>query len=329
MISVLDGQTLRQEYETLLDEGAADKSKIDENLSRLRELVLLKGFPPETQEERRRLDDAITLRGRVWKILLRVRKTHPNKYEELINKGPSPCDDVIVLDASRTLNNETEFRERVTNEKLIRVLNAWQHYLNKRGHQESYIQGVNCYTAPFLYVMPELDAFHCLCKLMKWHCPLYLKAGTNNMPGVYKGVTLFGEILAEMDPEISRYLQSKNMIPETYAFSTVHGMNISLSPYTEWLQLWDVALCLGVHLHLMFAVARVLLIREQLFKAEHPNDYLGHKRWPALQARTVINVGMQIVRCLPENLYTSVLYHPFNDDVDDALPQSEETIGGN
>jgi len=326
MISVLDGHTLRQEYETLLEEGSSDPSKIDENLSKLRELVLIKGFPPETQEERRRLDDSITLRGRVWKILLRVRKTYPEKYEEFVNKGPSPCDDNILLDASRTLNNESEFRERVTNEKLIRVLNAWQHYLNKRGQEESYCQGVNCYAAPFLYVMPELDAFHCLCKLMKWHCPLYLNARMHNMPGVYKGVSLFGEILDEMDPDLSKYLNSKNMIPETYAFSTVQGMNISLSPYTEWLQLWDVALCLGVHLHLMFAVARVLLIREQLFKAEHPNDFLGHKRWPALQARTIINVGMQIVRCLPENLYTRVLYHPFNEDIDTSVP---EQIGEN
>jgi cell cycle arrest protein BUB2 len=306
------GEGLRQEYETLLSTGAGEPEKIDENLNKLRELVLLKGFPQETNEEKRRADDAITLRGRVWKILLRVRKMNPSKYEELVSLGPSGCDDTIVLDATRTLSNEQEFRERVTNDTLVRVLNAWQHYLNKRGHKEAYCQGVNCYVAPLLYVMPELDAFHCLCKLTKWHCPLYLSEA-NNVPGVFRAVDLFVEILTEMDPELAQYLEPK-IKPFTYAFAAIQGMNINLRPTTEWLQLWDVALCLGIHLHLIFTVARVLLIREQLFKAIHPNDYLGHNRWPPLPAKTIINLGMHIVRSLPENLYAKVLYHPFNDE---------------
>jgi len=316
MFTLVDSHSLRLEFENLLEEGKKDPHKIDENLTKLRELLLLSGLPSETLEEKRRLDDDITLRGRIWKILLRVRKTHPEKYEEYVNKGPSSSDSFIVFDSARTLGNEMEFRERVTNDKLIRVLNAWQHYLNKRGNSEVYCQGVNCYASAFLYVMPELDAFHCLCKLMKWHCPLYMKSGTNNMSGVYKAVKLFGDILSEMDPDLAQYLTSREMITETYAFSTVQGMNISLSPYTEWLQLWDIAICLGVHLHLIFAVARVLLIRELLFKADHPNDFLGHKRWPPLPSRTIINIGMQIVRSLPENLYTRVLYHPFHVEFD-------------
>lgn len=32
-----------------------------------------------------------------------------------------------MKDAPRTLGNQAEFRQRVTNEKLVRVLNAWQH----------------------------------------------------------------------------------------------------------------------------------------------------------------------------------------------------------
>jgi len=304
---------LRQEYETLLATGATEPEKIDENLNKLRELILLKGFPQETLEEKRRPDDAITLRGRIWKILLRVRKMNPEKYENLVSKGPSGCDDTIVLDATRTLSNETEFRERVTNDKLVRVLNAWQHDLNARGHKEAYCQGVNCYVAPLLYVMPELDAFHCLCKLTKWHCPLYL-SDENNVSGVWKGVELFMEILKEMDPELAQYLEQKECDPLTYAVPAIQGMNISLRPISEWLQLWDVALCLGIHLHLIFTVARVLLVRDLIRGADHPNDYLGHNRWPSLPAKSIINLGMHIVRSLPENLYTKVLYHPFNND---------------
>jgi len=237
---------------------------------------------------------------------------NPEKYEQLVSLGPSGCDDIIVLDSSRTLSNDTEFRERVTNDKLVRVLNAWQHYLNARGQMEAYCQGVNCYVAPFLYVMPELDAFHCLCKLTKWHCPLYLSE-KKHVAGVWKGVELFLEILKEMDPELEQHLKPKSD-PLTYAVPAIQGMNISLKPITEWLQLWDVALCLGIHLHLIFTVARVLLIRDQLLRTEIPNDYLGHNRWPPLPAKSIINLGMHIVRSLPENLYTKVLYHPFNND---------------
>eukprot|EP01123_Difflugia_compressa_P007350 TRINITY_DN20086_c0_g1_i1.p1 TRINITY_DN20086_c0_g1~~TRINITY_DN20086_c0_g1_i1.p1 ORF type:complete len:166 (+),score=18.87 TRINITY_DN20086_c0_g1_i1:194-691(+) len=162
--------------------------------------------------------------------------------------------------------------------------------------------------------MPELDAFHCLCKLMRSHCPLYLKTPNQNVPGVYKAMELFGDVLKEIDPDLDQFLISKKMIPTTYAFSAVQGMNITLSPLREWLQLWDIAICLGVHLHLIFAVARVLLIREQIMKSEQPNDLLNPKRWPSLKAKTIVNLGMQIVKCLSEEIYASVLLHPFHNE---------------
>uniref|UniRef100_A0A6B2LAQ1 Rab-GAP TBC domain-containing protein n=1 Tax=Arcella intermedia TaxID=1963864 RepID=A0A6B2LAQ1_9EUKA len=310
---------MRIEFDNLLLEGARNPQNIDQNLKRLRELVVLKGLPQETPEERDRGDHEITLRGKIWKILLRVRKIDSQKYIEYVNKGPSLHDSIICLDAKRTLQNEPDFRRRVSNEKLIRLLNAWQHYLNDRGQDEGYVQGINCYAAPFLYVMPEVDAFFCLVKLMKWHCPLYLSTGASNFPGLIKGVQLFQEILHEMDPELGDHL--KKQPTETYAWEPIHSMNISLSPYTEWLQLWDMAICLGIHLHLIFAVSRVLLIREPLLAAENPNEYLSHKGFSTLsfKAKTVINVGMQIVRMLPENLYTRVLYHPFHTEENDNL----------
>ena len=36
-----------------------------------------------------------------------------------------------------------------------------------------YVQGMNVVCAVFLYVMPELDAFHCFEALIKQHCAAY------------------------------------------------------------------------------------------------------------------------------------------------------------
>lgn len=49
----------------------------------------------------------------------------------------------------------------------------------------SYVQGMNVIAAPFLYVMPELDAFYTFSSFIQHACPLYVQPA---LEGVHCGV---------------------------------------------------------------------------------------------------------------------------------------------
>lgn len=53
------------------------------------------------------------------------------------------------------------------------------------GVSVTYVQGMNVLVAPFLYVMPELDAFGAFSQLVRRLCPMYVRP---NLDGVYYGV---------------------------------------------------------------------------------------------------------------------------------------------
>lgn len=49
----------------------------------------------------------------------------------------------------------------------------------------SYVQGMNVLAAPFLYVMPELDAFYTFTAFIQHACPLYVQPA---LEGVHCGL---------------------------------------------------------------------------------------------------------------------------------------------
>lgn len=46
------------------------------------------------------------------------------------------------------------------------------------------------------------------------------------------------------------------------------SFNANSPPFSELVCLWDVALAMGMHLHLLFAVARMLLMRSRLLESD-------------------------------------------------------------
>lgn len=107
----------------------------------------------------------------------------------------------------RTLATDRGFKERVREDMLVRLLDAfvWRNHgvldLKYNGHtnskrcsdkQESqqlgftYVQGMNVLAAPFLYTMPsELEAFFCFSKFIEESCPLYVQP---TLEGVHRGL---------------------------------------------------------------------------------------------------------------------------------------------
>lgn len=107
--------------------GNQHPSQLDKNLYELRKLILLEGLPQETEHERETYDTEGTLRGRIWKILLRVKKVDAQQYIELVEKRSSHLYQKIRNDTFRTFKTNRNFSKRVPEEKLIRVLNAFVH----------------------------------------------------------------------------------------------------------------------------------------------------------------------------------------------------------
>jgi cell cycle arrest protein BUB2 len=108
---------------------------------------------------------------------------------------------------SRTLATDRGFKERVREEMLVRLLDAFvwrnhglsllhrpttdrsQHETDRQETQRlgfTYVQGMNVLAAPFLYTMPsEVEAFYCFSKFIEVCCPLYVQP---TLEGVHRGL---------------------------------------------------------------------------------------------------------------------------------------------
>lgn len=90
----------------------------------------------------------------------------------------------------RTLATDRGFKERVREDMLVRLLDAfvWRnHDRQETDHLGfTYVQGMNVLAAPFLYTMPsELEAFFCFAKFIEESCPLYVQP---TLEGVHRGL---------------------------------------------------------------------------------------------------------------------------------------------
>jgi cell cycle arrest protein BUB2 len=117
----------------------------------------------------------------VWKILLGIKELNATRYQQLIELGPSAQHYHVCQDSFRTFGTDDGFKARVNERATQRVMNAFFHAAGHNIH--SYVQGLNLFAGMFLYVMPELDAFHCFERFISFHCPRYA-SGSGGVSGV-------------------------------------------------------------------------------------------------------------------------------------------------
>ncbi|KAH9029081.1 TBC-domain-containing protein [Lactarius pseudohatsudake] len=228
---------------------------VEENVKKLRRLILIDGIPSKTDP---------TLRYRIWKILLRVTDLPAKTFLEYVARGPCEVREKIRNDTFRTLATDRGFKERVREDMLVRLLDAfvWRNYDRQETQQLgfTYVQGMNVLAAPFLYTMPsELEAFFCFAKFIEESCPLYVQP---TLEGVHRGLRLLDRCLKIVDLELFNYLRSKNLSAELYAFPSVLTLCACTPPLDQVLQLWDFLLAFGVHLNVLCVIAQLLLIRD-------------------------------------------------------------------
>ncbi|KAI8614427.1 rab-GTPase-TBC domain-containing protein [Chytriomyces sp. MP71] len=275
-------------------------------LRTLRHLVLTQGVPNSNT------GTVQSLRHRIWKLLLGVYKVSADDYVALLGKGPSPVFDKVKNDAFRTLMGDTSFGKIVDEGMLIRVLNAFawraKDYPTSRliNLQFSYVQGMNVLAAPFLYVMPELDAFYTFATFIHHTCPLYVQPA---LEGVHCGIKLLDKCLMIADPQLHLFLKSKNMDPVMYAFPSVMTFSGCTPPLNEVLKLWDFLLSYGVHMNIICIVGQLMIIRSEILKSSSPMKIL--RTFPKLDAKRVIAMAVRVLEMIPDSLYDMLVRHVF------------------
>lgn len=283
-------------------------------ISQLRYLILVEGLTISK-------DGHCSYRNYVWSILLRVGPTKSAAYLRFVGKGPSNAYSKIRNDTFRTMTTDTNFRAKVSEDSLIRVLNAfaWKRQYSSSSSQlsaqrkpstaqDSYVQGMNVLIAPFLYVCRSEDqAFNLFDSFLMRDCPLYIQP---TLQGVHLGLTLLDISLSIIDPELYEYLRSKYLSAKLYAFPSILTFSACTPPLSEVLILWDFLFAYGCHMNILFVIAQLTLIREKLLTSTSPMTLL--RAFPALQAREVIKLGISYVAKLPDNVYDLLVRHPYD-----------------
>ncbi|CCM00479.1 uncharacterized protein FIBRA_02513 [Fibroporia radiculosa] len=275
---------------------------VEDSIKKLRRLILVDGIPSAADS---------TLRPRIWKILLRVQDISADTFLEYVARGPCEVREKIRNDTFRTLATDRGFKERVREDMLVRLLDAfvWRNHDRQETQQLgfTYVQGMNVLAAPFLYTMPsELEAFFCFAKFIEESCPLYVQP---TLEGVHRGLKLLDRCLKIVDPELFAHLRSKNLSAEIYAFPSVLTLCACTPPLDQVLQLWDFLLAFGVHLNVLCVIAQLLLMRDEVMSSSSPMRLL--RTFPPLEALPVVGIAVTLVRDLPTDLYDELVRHPF------------------
>ncbi|ODV89062.1 hypothetical protein CANCADRAFT_29071 [Tortispora caseinolytica NRRL Y-17796] len=262
-------------------------------------------------------DHPCEYRDEIWTILLRKRPTKAAaRYINLIHKGPSPVYAKIKNDTFRTLASDMEFKQRVPEEALIRVLNAYAwHTMAENSENPGYVQGMNVLAALFLYVCKsESESLWLFRTFIQKRCPTYIRS---NLDGVHIGVKLLDLCLENIDKPLYKHLRKRGLTAKIYGFASLMTFSACTPPLTEALALWDFYFAQGFHMNILCIVAQLVMIRDQLIKSATPNKLL--RTLPPLQSRTLIGLTISFVPRLPDDLFKLLVRHTNDDSIQKYL----------
>lgn len=293
---------LRERYRNILNANCTS------DYDSLRRLVLLRGLPPDANQMHTDMFGRCSLRGLVWKALLAIGPIDVDEYANLVKQGPSADDSRVREDARRTFSHSDDFTARVPTDKLIRLLNA---YVRSCGDKHGvYAQSMSLLAAPFLYVMPEPDAFHCFRVFVQQKVPSYVK----RYAGVREGCALLDRCLMVTRPELHRLFAGHGLNAEVYAFPSVSSLGACVQPMSDTVRLWDIQLAFGVHMHILFTLARLLISSDTILDAARrtaaaPMTTRELEQGLGLDAETVLARAVPLAAHLDEQLYNRLVSH--------------------
>lgn len=132
--------------------------------------------------------------------------------------GPSAVDEKIRHDTFRTMSTDSDFVEHVSEDMLIRLLNAFvwasddsRTDLFQNRSAVSYVQGMNVLAAPFLMTMPEMEAFFSFSTFIYDWCPLYVLP---TMKGVHCGLRVSDERGTTVNDMLIQYMVASRSLSQ-------------------------------------------------------------------------------------------------------------------
>jgi cell cycle arrest protein BUB2 len=76
----------------------------------------------------------------------------------------------------------------------------------------------------------------------------------------------------------------------------------------------------GLHLNVVCVVAQLILMRKRLLSSSDPyREVLHYRKWPALRARMVISLTMQLLPRIDAQLYRYICRHGKDQDIVSTL----------
>ncbi|XP_041040392.1 TBC domain-containing protein kinase-like protein isoform X1 [Carcharodon carcharias] len=204
---------------------------------------LLKAYPYKKNQiwKEARVDIPPLVRGLTWAALLGVEGDIQAKYDAIDKDTPIPTDRQIEVDIPRCHQYDELLSSPEGHRKFRRVLKAWV-----VSHQDLvYWQGLDSLCAPFLYLNfnHEALAYACMSAFIpKYLYNFFLK---DNSHVIQEYLTVFSQMIAFHDPELSNHLNEIGFIPDLYAIPWFLTMFTHVFPLHKIFHLWD-TLLLGI-----------------------------------------------------------------------------------
>jgi len=313
--STFSSQDFEQLCERVLKacRSGAKPNEVEQHLAELRKAVLFHGLPEELKTEKK----GLTIRGKVWKVLLGVDGVNGEEYMEMLSR--KQCTQYVKIrgDTFRTFPQDEQFKQSVHEPELIRLLNSFVHLA---APEFNYCQGMNAISGPFLYCMSEVDAFYAFTKFIRQKFPLYW---LSSHLGASAGCELVDLCLSALDKDLASHLTKHNLKAVLYAFPIISSLSSSVPPFGELMKLWDFLIAFGPHFNILCVVAQVISLRKSLLASSNPKGILDYRKWPKLKARFIISLVMSLLPKLPADLYDQMCQHATDIQVAQRLASRE------
>lgn len=166
--------------------------------------------------------------------------------------------------------------------------------------------GMNVQLGPFLYIMPELDAYYSFRQLITAHIPAYT---TKNLSGVHKGITIADRLLNFMDPELHTHILSKIPNLSIFAVRFIMTLMANVQPLSELILLWDILLAIGCHCGLVVFCIHLMLMRERLLHENSSYKISMIIEQGQLDSARLNKMLITIMPLLPEELLEELVSH--------------------
>ncbi|KAL2101697.1 hypothetical protein ACEWY4_003458 [Coilia grayii] len=223
---------------------------------------LLKAYPYKKNHiwKEARVDIPPLFRGLVWAALLGVEGDIQAKYNGIDKDTPIPTDRQIEVDIPRCHQYDELLSSPQGHVKFRRVLKAWV-----VSHPDLvYWQGLDSLCAPFLYLNfnNEALAYACMSAFIpKYLYNFFLK---DNSHVIQEYLTVFSQMIAFHDPELSNHLNEIGFIPDLYAIPWFLTMFTHVFPLHKIFHLWDTLLLGNSSFPFCIGVAILQQLRDRL-----------------------------------------------------------------